>query len=263
MPSARASSTAASPVPASEKVPAKQNASANASAMTVAKPLKGKAGLVPDQGSGYTCVVDVQKSKTAAAYEPLQLVHTARSFAVHWLVFPYSVTHARVVNRRNWTFQVQLCATGGGNTWNEWNQYFDGLGFALATSSPKMIGWNWASKVDNGTLSAALNFEVNLGIVKIGGSDTVNSYGTHTGNPGANSDIGWPHGWNKYNGNRMNTYYVSAHTFYFQGTPYFEGNVGHALYEFVSGGSVGFGYGAAWSIMAQCHRMVGSCVNFV
>jgi hypothetical protein len=230
--------------------------------MTAARPLNGKAGFVPDQGNGYECVVDVQKSKTATAYEPLQLVHTARSYAIHWLVFPYSLQHARKVYPDRWTFQVQLCATGGGNTWNEWNQYFDGLGFALATSSPKMIGWDWASKVANGKLSATLNFQVNLGIVSIGGTDTVNSYGTHAGNPGANSDIGWPHGWNKYDGNRMNTYYVSAHTFYFQGTPYFEGNVGHALYEFVTGGTVGFGIGATSTIMAQCHRIVGSCVNF-
>ncbi len=69
-------------------------------------------------------------------------------------------------------------------------------------------------------------------------------------------------GWNKYDANRMNTYYSSAHTFWYQGTSAFEGNVGHALYEFVTGGTVGFSYGADWTIAAQCHRMVGSCVNF-
>ncbi len=70
--------------------------------------------MVPDQGSGFSCVIDVQKSKTAAAYEPMQLVHTARSFSIHWLVFPYSVKHARIVNQKDYTFQAQLCATGGG-----------------------------------------------------------------------------------------------------------------------------------------------------
>ncbi len=230
--------------------------------MTVAKPLSGKAGVAPGQGSGFSCVVDQQKSKTAIAYKPLQLVHTARSYAVHWIVFPYSVTHARVVNGQRWTFQVQLCATGGGNTWNVWDQYFDGLGMALTNTSPLMIGWNWASKVDNGAAAASLNFEVNAGVVKIGGTDTVSSYGSHSGNPGVNTNMGWPHKWNKYDANRMNTYYSSAHTFWFQGTSAFEGNVGHALYEYVTGKTVPFSYAATVSIAAQCHRLVGSCVNF-
>jgi hypothetical protein len=217
---------------------------------------------VPDQGSGFTCVVDKQKAKTATQYEPAQYYHTARSYSIHWLVFPYSVKHARHVNGNDWTFQVQLCAVGGGNTWNDWDQYFDGLGMTLAYTAPKMIGWNWASKVDNGEASASLNFEVNAGVVSIGGTDTISSYGTHTGNPGVNTNISWPHSWNKYDGNRMNQYYSSAHTFWFQGTTAFEGNVGHALYEFVTGGTVNFTYGAVWTIQAQCHKLVGSCVNF-
>ncbi len=32
-----------------------------------------------------------------------------------------------------------------------------------------------------------LNFEVNVGIVKIGGTDEVSSYGTHSGNLGVNN----------------------------------------------------------------------------
>jgi len=254
-PAARVSGTAAGAAPASEK------ASASSSAIAAAKPLNGTVGVVPDQ-SGYSCVVDVQKSKTVAAYEPMQLYHTARSYSVHWLVFPYSVTHARVVNSRDWTFQVQLCGTGGGNTWNVWDQYFDGLGMMLAYTTPKMIGWSWASKVNNGTASASLNFEVNVGVVKIGGTDAVSGYGTHSGNPGVNTNIGWPSRWNKYDVNRMNTYYSSPHTFWYQGTSAFEGNVGHALYEFVTNGTVNFSYGANWTIAAQCHRLVGTCVPF-
>lgn len=253
--------TPGSAAPAST-APARQTASSSSSAMTVARPLTGKAGLVPAQGSGFSCVVDVQRSKTVIAYTPLQIYHTARSFSYHWLVFPYSVTHARIVNHRNWTFQVQLCATGGGNTWNVWDQYFDGLGMTLKYTAPFMIGWNWAVKVDNGTASASLNFEVNAGIVKIGGTDTVSSYGAHSGNPGVNTNISWPSSWNKYDANRVNTYYQSAHTFWWQGTSAFEGNVGHALYEDVTSKTVPFSYGADVTISAQCHRLVGNCVPF-
>lgn len=253
-PGARVNSTSAT------APPAKQTASASMSAMTVAQPLTGQAA--PDQGSGFSCVKEIQKSKTATAYKVLKLDHTARSYAIHWRVFPYSLKHARILNQKDWTFQVQLCATGGGNTWNVWDQYFDGLGVTLKYTSSKMIDWTWPSKVDNGEASSSLNFEVNLGVVSIGGTDAVSNYGSHSGNPGVNTNMRWPSGWKKYDNNRLNTYYSSAHTFWYQGTSAFEGNVGQALYEFVTGKSVNFGYGADATIAAQCHRLVGSCVNF-
>jgi len=162
--------------------------------MTVATPLTGKA--VPAQGSGYACVDEMQRIKSAIAYKTMHIFHQARSYSYQWLVFPYSVTHARKVQGR-WTFQVDLCGTGGGDTWNVWDQYFDGLGMTLAYKTNFLLGWKWATKVDNGQASSSLNFQVNAGIVTIGGTDTVSNYGSHSGNWGANSNMHWPSNWNQ------------------------------------------------------------------
>ncbi len=88
----------------------------------------------------------------------------------------------------------------------------------------------------------------------IGGTTQVKNYGTHAGDTGRDPNLPVPRTWRKFDINRVNAFYVSSHDFIFQGTASAEGNVGHALYEFVTGGTVNFGYGAATEIQAICSK---------
>ena len=170
--------------------------------------------------------------------------------------------HARRLNGRQWTFQVETCGTGGGHTWNHRHQYFDGQGQMLEYRADHMIGWKWASAVKQGTVSASLNFQVNVGVVTIGGSTNVANYGTHSGTTGKDPNVSWPKRWRKYNANRINEFYMSPHTFKFNGTGSEEGNVGHSLYEFNTAGTVNFTYGASPTILALCAALLDNCPKF-
>lgn len=79
----------------------------------------------------------------------------------------------------------------------------------------------------------------------------------------SNSYHQWFNGGAKFDANRVNTFYVSSRDFIFEGTASDEGNVGHALYEFDTGGTVNFRYGAATDIRAFCAKpMHLPCAKF-
>ena len=132
----------------------------------------------------------------------------------------------------------------------------------LAYKPDHLIGWKWASAVKNGTASATLQFSVNVGVVTIGGSTNVASVSTHYGSTGKDPNVRWPKSWRKYNANRVNEYYVSPHNFPWDGTGAEEGNVGHSLYEFDTGGTVNFTYGASPTIRAFYAEAVTNCQRF-
>ena len=156
-----------------------------------------------------------------------------------WLLSPYSIKHARFLASGP-TFQVEMCLVGSGHSWNYWHQWFDGGAIVLKYTTPLLIGSKWGTKVVNGSANATLNFQLSKGVASIGGSTQVKNYATHSGDTGGDPNLAVPKAWQKYDINRVNAFYISSHDLFFQGTGSSEGNVGHALYEFDTDGTVNF-----------------------
>lgn len=74
-------------------------------------------------------------------------------------------------------------------------------------------------------------------------------------------ETGNGHSWKKWDVNRVNAFYLSSHVFKWQGTGSPEGDVGHALYEFDTTGTVDFGYAVAVQVQLLCARVIGNCVK--
>jgi hypothetical protein len=212
-------------------------------------------------GSGYACIVQTRRGKSLVAYKPLTLFKEGRSYEYHWLLSPYSVKHARVVNG-SYTFQVQLCITGRGHTWNKWHQWFDGGAMELQYRRPLLLGDKWGTAVVRGSASSTLSFQLNAGVVTIGGSTQVSSYGTHNGDEGHDPNLPLPKSWRKFDVNRVNAFYISPHNFIWDGTTDDEGNVGHALYEFPTAGTKDFAYGTGVSVSAICGSELNCPIPF-
>jgi hypothetical protein len=147
-----------------------------------------------------------------------------------------------------------MCITGNGHTWNWYHQWFNGGAIVLLYTKPHKLGEKWGTKVVNGSSVATLSFQLSKGAATIGGSTQVKNYGTHGGDTGRDPNLPVPRKWRKFDINRVNAFYVSSNDFIFQGTASAEGNVGHALYEFVTGGTVNFHYGAATEVQALCSK---------
>lgn len=210
-----------------------------------------KVRLGAGSATKYTCIVETKKHRKLVGYKPLTVHNGGRSHSMTWLLSPYSVRHARVLNN-SYTFQVEMCMVGSGHSWNYWHQWFDGGAIVLKYVKPLMIGNKWGTKVVKGAASATLNFQLSKGVATIGGSTQVKNYGSHSGDTGEDPNLNVPKKWREYNINRVNAFYISSHDFFYQGTGSNEGNVGHALYEFDTAGTVNFRYGAAIQVRAFC-----------
>jgi hypothetical protein len=212
----------------------------------------------------FACIVETRRHAALIGYTPLTIYQEGNSYEFHWLIGPYAVQHARYLSG-HYTFQAELCMTGSGHTWNWYHQWFDGGGDVQLYRQPLLIGWNWGKGVVKGSASAALSFQLSKGGVTIGGSTEISNYGTHSGDTGHDPDMSWPGSWNKYDVNRVNGFYSSAHTFIFQGTGSSEGNASQALSEFASNGTVDFSYGGGVTIRAFCAHLLGfifKCAKF-
>lgn len=199
----------------------------------------------------YTCIIETKRHRKLVGYKPLTVHNGGRSHSMTWLLSPYSIKRARFLASGP-TFQVEMCLVGAGHSWNYWHQWFDGGAVLLRYIRPHMIGSKWGTKVVNGGASATLSFQLSKGAASIGGSTQVKNYGTHAGDTGGDPNLSVPKKWRRYNINRVNTFYISSHDFFFQGTGSNEGNVGHGLYEFDTAGAVNFQYGAAIQVRAFC-----------
>jgi hypothetical protein len=205
----------------------------------------------PAAAGKYTCIIETKKHRNLVGYRPLTLHNGGRSHSMTWLLSPYSVKDARFLASGP-TFQVEMCLVGNGHSWNYWHQWFDGGAIVLKYERPLLIGSKWGTKIVNGEAKATLNFMLSKGAASIGGSTQVKNYATHAGDTGGDPNLAVPKTWNKYDINRVNTFYISSHDLFFQGTGSSEGNVGHALYEFDTGGTVNFKYGGAIQVRAFC-----------
>ncbi len=247
------------------------HASASASATATANPANGTVRVdwtspgtqvrigTPARGSGYACVVQTKRDARLVAYQPTTLFRDANSYEFDWLFAPYSVRHARFVSRKP-TFQVQLCETGNGHSWNHWHQWFDGGAMMLSYKEPLKLGQSWGTGVVKGAARATLSFALSKGAATISGTTQISNYGSHSGDTGHEPNLSTPGSWKKWDVNRVNAFYLSSHVFKWQGTGSPEGDVGHALYGFDTGGTVDFGYAVAVQLQLLCARVLGNCV---
>jgi hypothetical protein len=202
---------------------------------------------------GHDCIVQTKRGRKLVRYQPRTLFSEGNSYEDDWLFSPYSIKHARVLKGKD-TFQVEMCITGLGETWNSYHQWFNGGAIVLLYTKPHKLRQRWGTKVIKGSSIATLSFQLSKGAVTIRGSAQVKNYGTHAGDTGRDPNLQVPKTWRKFDVNRVDAFYMSSNDFIYQGTPSAEGNVGLALFEFVTGGTVNFNYGGVAEIQAFCAK---------
>jgi hypothetical protein len=180
------------------------------------------------------CYIKTEKNKKFKGYKPWHTTEQGVSYITDWLNQLYSVSDARYLQGEHETFQVQFCAVGGGNTHHSWHEWFVGEALFYKSTSDRKIKWTWgkgASK--SGGINTTLSFSVAKGPATIGASTTVTTgVGSYEGDFGSDGHFtNYPKKLVKYNLNRINTYFVSPHTWPWDGTSSFEGNTGQVVYE--------------------------------
>lgn len=211
------------------------DAAGNVLGETALPPSALKVSDEPSVQGSYTCIVKTNSNSNFKAYRPAFASSSGTSHNLEWGIHPYSVDYARVVSGY-YTFQFELCTTGGGHTMNWYHQWFNGGAITIGQTAHKRIGYKWATQSassDSTKTSSSLSFQVAAGPVTIGGStDVTPGVGDFKGNLGQGENFyGYPESWKKYDVNRVNTYFVSPNNWIWDGTGDFEGNNGHALYE--------------------------------
>lgn len=182
------------------------------------------------EGTSYTCVVRTQQNSNFRALTPFYSSASGNSYELSWVFHPYTITNARYVSGA-YTYQLELCMSGGGHSWNDWHQWFQGAGMTMEDSTPRKIAQTWGNEVKNGQISTTLSFQVAAGPVTIGASTTVTPADTYSGNQGHDANMRWS-GNTAWDINRVNAFYVAPHSFTWQGSADFQGNNAHALYEY-------------------------------
>lgn len=193
----------------------------------------------------FQCVEQQVGNPFFTAYTPWHNAQSGTSHTYDWLNELYSVSYARKLfdsqqDKYYFTFQVQYCSSGGGNTSNGYHQDFVGNAMTWEGSSNQKIGWTWGDGTSGTTVGTQLAFQVSTGYgpVKIGATVSVTpgegTYAGDLGNDGRFPGIMIPSGWND---SRDNTFWVSPANFLWDGTPSYEGNTAQTLDEWPMNGS--------------------------
>lgn len=185
----------------------------------------------------FACIEKLAQNPYFSAYPPTHSYQDGRSHTYDFLEALYSVQWARELQPAGrppyWTFQLQYCTTGGGNTSNGYHQDFVGNAITWEGNSDAKIGWTWGNGSSN-PVSTQLAFDVGAGIgpVDIGAKvSVVLGQGTiagDLGNDGRFPGIMVPAGWND---TRTNAFFTSPSNFIWDGMADYEGNTDQTLYE--------------------------------
>jgi hypothetical protein len=85
----------------------------------------------------YACVVRTNRSGVIA-YPPLRAAAYGNSYSHRWMLFVYRVDNARTLGTdATQQQQFEMCAVGGGHTWNDW----------APQSGTKRLNWILSSKI--------------------------------------------------------------------------------------------------------------------
>jgi hypothetical protein len=181
----------------------------------------------------YACVVRTNRDGVIA-YPPLRAAAYGNSFSHRWMLFVYRFDRARRLGNvvHSQQQQFEMCAVGGGHTWNDWATDFDGASVTLGYGEDIRIGQSWGERVaDDGGVHADLGFKLARGFAEVGASVPVGIDDEHrfTGTDGYDDHINLTWVWD--DSNRVNAYYESGDDWTFQGTDRNVGNTLHVLYE--------------------------------
>ncbi len=179
------------------------------------------------------CYVKTEKNRKFKGYTPWHNSAQGTSHIFDWLNQLYSISDARYLSG-HFTYQVQFCSVGGGNTHNGWHEYFIGNALYVYQKADSKIKWTWGTGASkNGHIATSLNFSVAKGPVNIGASTTVTTgVGNYEGDFGEDGNFyRYPTNLKRYNLNRVNTYFLSPSSWPWDGTAHFEGNTGQVVYE--------------------------------
>jgi hypothetical protein len=205
------------------------------------------------QAVEYACVVRGNR-RGVVAYPPLRVDGSGNSFSHRWLLFVYRFDRARRLHGARQQ-QFEMCAVGGGHTWNKWAAHFAGASVTLGNFRDIRIGQSWGERVeDDGGVHAELGFKLARGIAEVGGSVPVGIDDEHrfTGTDGYDPRIDLPDGWDDYN--RVNAYYESGDNWTFQGTDRNVGNTLHVLYELPQRGTESLRWILSAKFAAHCTK---------
>lgn len=201
----------------------------------------------------YACVINT-RGKKVLAYPVLRTYAVGRSFSHRWTLHVYRVDKARRLTS-GLTQQFEMCAVGGGHTWNKWASDFNGAATTLANWTDVKIGQDWGERVtDGGGIMSSLGFKLSAGFAEVSAALPVGIDDDHrfTGTGGADPRIELPYGWDAVN--RVNAYYQSGDDWTFQGTDRFVGNTLQVLYEVPQRGTRPLRWIMSTKIAAHCTK---------
>lgn len=206
--------------------------------------------------ASYTCLVKSDPRGRLRAGEPTRVNLDGRSYSLKYIVFPYTLNNARVLNGKP-KKQLEFCVTGGGDVWNGYHQVLDGASVAFAMRADRTIGTKWGTRVTDGAVQSTLSLKVGGGPISVGASTTVADKDKHTGSTGKSGDVGSWDAIEPYNANRINVFYKSGRTWRWQGTDDYQGNNGHLLVELDQRKGKHFGFYLAGALRGFCSHPFG------
>jgi hypothetical protein len=179
------------------------------------------------------------------AYTGFHNTYSGTNAKFDWYHEAYGYKNARTLHNKNGaykTFQEIMCSTGGGQTFNGYHQWFDGTAVTLDQSHEYEIGRIWGTGTSSGsTVTTNLSFNVSAGPASIGASVGVTTgQGTYTGTIQKDPKFHLPSSWTSWQRNEVNAFFVSPHTYPWDGTDSYEGNNSEVLYEWPMGTSTTF-----------------------
>lgn len=187
--------------------------------------------LAGASAQGYTCVNN-RRRRGFVAYSPQPLTKSTDAYYIRFLFHLYKQNRARKLRDASGPYkskQWESCAVGGAHALGG-NHLSRVLGtLTMYSGADHLIGWKWDKGKELSTASASLKFAVPIRPVTIEGSLDVHPQNTFTGAQGPDQDA--PSAFDHYLQNQVNTLWEGSHTFRWQGSTHFEGNIGHALWE--------------------------------
>ncbi|UMG93904.1 hypothetical protein [Nocardioides sp. TF02-7] len=204
-------------------------------------------------GDAYSCVVRT-RGRRAVAYPVVRSYGRGSSFYHRWSLHTYRIDRARRLTTGPQQ-QFELCAVGGGHTWNKWASNFNGASMTVDHGADIRIGQDWGERVtDDGGITSDLTFKLSAGFAEVSATHPVGIRDDHrfTGSEGHDPRIDLPSGWD--NVNRVNAYYESGDDWTFQGTDRHVGNTMQALYEVPQAGSRSLRSVISTKIRAHCTK---------
>ncbi len=189
----------------------------------------------------YSCVKNTDTKGRVTAHAPFHNSGSDSNAIYDYEHEAYSVSNARqLMNDKNharyWTFQEMMCSTGGGNITdpgNGWHLWFSGTGVTLDQSHEYELGRTWSTSINgSATAQSSFSFSLGIGLATIGASVNVTSAGgNYKGDIGVDSTLDVPSAWNSWKYNEVNGFWISPHTYYWDGTASYEGTTSQVLYE--------------------------------